>query len=404
MPPEDRIPSKTTEDLALLMRYVQLSDTDLAELNSLADAFDGESESAASAFYEHLLHFPWFRPILEDPHLLDRLQMSQISYIRSLGDAELGDSYISRQARIGRAHENIGLPVHLFVGGYAYLFERLLPGLLKHAEIRDESSGQQQEKTPDPSKFIAILFKRILLDAMLAIEAHVSTREEHLVHQSEQLAAVGELSASIAHEIRNPLAGMRGAMEMLKRGRVAGRRRDEIINEVSEQIERMEGLVRDLLHFARPTAPSPVPLDVQASLAHAVAHTTQLADSTEIEVKIVVAPDATQVLADPVLFDQALLNLTHNAVQAMHSSGGTVQLSSRREGDAIVIEVRDNGPGIPPGALPRIFQPFFTTRHKGSGLGLPIVKKIMRAHGGEIELASCADAGTVVSLRFPRDR
>jgi signal transduction histidine kinase len=218
----------------------------------------------------------------------------------------------------------------------------------------------------------------------------------------KQLAAVGELAAAIAHEVRNPLAVIVNAVAGLRRSAVRDEDRTMLLGIVDEEAARLNRLVTDLLRFARPVSVkrSPVSLLELANRSRSSA----MLDGHHIVVQMDEDPDLQTVWVDPSLFRLVFDNLVENACQAM-KMGGTVQILVHRgqlRGEAAVrIEIADSGQGMEQGVRERALDPFFTTRPSGTGLGLPIVHRIIEAHGGEIHLDSEEGQGTTVTLLLP---
>jgi two-component system sensor histidine kinase AtoS len=214
---------------------------------------------------------------------------------------------------------------------------------------------------------------------------------------------VGELAASVAHEVRNPLAGIKGAIEMLC-GQLQVKTSDpEILEELLTQVARIENLVRDLLEFAQPRRLARRHVDLHDLLDRLVRRQAEAIEKAGVTVERVYGPGTGQIWADPEMLDQAVDHLMRNALQAM-DRGGRLTLVTRVRGQTSLLEVADTGPGIPEAEMQRIFKPFYTTKHRGSGLGLPIVRRIIEAHGGTIEVASGRSRGTRVVLTLPGDR
>ncbi|HEY6081276.1 MAG TPA: ATP-binding protein, partial [Polyangiaceae bacterium] len=218
----------------------------------------------------------------------------------------------------------------------------------------------------------------------------------------KQLAAVGELAAAIAHEVRNPLAVIVNAVAGLRRSAVRDEDRTMLLGIVDEEAARLNRLVTDLLRFARPVSVkrSPVSLLELANRSRSSA----MVDGHQIVVQMDEDPDLHTVWVDPSLFRLVFDNLVENACQAM-KGGGTVQILVRRgqlrAEPAVRIDIADSGQGMEQGVRDRALDPFFTTRPSGTGLGLPIVHRIIEAHGGEILLDSEEGQGTTVTLLLP---
>jgi len=161
--------------------------------------------------------------------------------------------------------------------------------------------------------------------------------------------------------------------------------------------------VRDLLTFARPRVLSLELFDLHELLDRLLRTYKEQADNLGVTVERIYGPGTGHLNADPAQMEQVFLNLIYNALQAM-DGGGTLTVSTRAEDGNIVITLRDTGRGIPETDMPKILQPFFTTKHRGSGLGLPIVKKVSEAHGGSIEIASVVGRGTTVTVSIPDEQ
>jgi two-component system sensor histidine kinase HydH len=220
--------------------------------------------------------------------------------------------------------------------------------------------------------------------------------------ERERLAAVGELAAMVAHEVRNPLAGIRGGCEILLEAYPEGDTRHDIGVEIIHQVDRLSRTVHDLLLFARPKAMDRVPTDLHVLIERIVHVLHDDPANTSVEIVRDFGSDVPIVHADGRQMEQVLLNLVLNAIQAMNRTG-TVTIVTRAHGRQVVVSVSDTGPGIPPDKIGRIFEPFFTTRAQGTGLGLAIVKKIIEAHGGLIEAASKAGSGATFTATLPRE-
>jgi signal transduction histidine kinase len=218
---------------------------------------------------------------------------------------------------------------------------------------------------------------------------------------TQQLAAVGELAAAIAHEVRNPLAIIVNAVAGLRRSGLREEDRTMLLGIVDEETARLNRLVTDLLRFARP-------VNVKRSLV-SLAELAQRSESLvkdghDIEVSVADDPAVQSVEVDPGLLRLVFDNLVENACQAM-PGGGTVKIEVDRAAHAramISIAIKDSGHGMDADVLQRATHPFFTTRPSGTGLGLPIVQRIIEAHGGRIELESHPGVGTCVRLLLPR--
>jgi signal transduction histidine kinase len=232
----------------------------------------------------------------------------------------------------------------------------------------------------------------------LAALSDLQHAQVKLLHQ-ERLAALGELSAVVAHEVRNPLGVIFNSLGTLRRLVQPEGDARTLFDIVGEEADRLNRIVGDLLDFARPAPPQLRPERLDRLVDEAVAAALAQQPTT---VRVVRQLDAALPLVplDARQVRQALLNVAANAVQAM-PRGGLLTVRGRLEDGAALVELEDTGDGIPEDVCRRIFEPFFTTKATGSGLGLAVVKRILDGHGGGIEVRSHAGQGTVFTLRFP---
>jgi signal transduction histidine kinase len=224
------------------------------------------------------------------------------------------------------------------------------------------------------------------------------------MEEDHRLAAMGTMSAGLAHEIRNPLAGLKGAAQVLQ-GEALPAEAQEMLGVIVDEVGRLDRVVTRFLDLARPIALQrrPVALDAVVRHALAVVRAGGLPDGVRLEEAL--APDLPAVSLDSERIVQVLLNLLRNATQAV-AGGGTVIVRTRRRTDPagraeVELAVLDDGPGLSPEAARHLFTPFHTTRADGTGLGLAISLRLVQAHGGALEVHSQPDAGTTVTIRLP---
>lgn len=219
--------------------------------------------------------------------------------------------------------------------------------------------------------------------------------------ERERLAALGELAAQMAHEIRNPLAGIRGACDMALRDYGADDRKREIVAEVREQIDRLNRTVEDLLQFAQPRPMRPRPTDLNELIRRVTSRVLEESGTGPATIELQLDQDVPELSLDPAQVEQVLRNLLQNAVHVTEAAG-TLSIATKRTGaPGVRLVIRDSGPGIPPGDLERVFKPFYTTRTRGTGLGLTIVRNIVSAHGGTVRAANAAGGGAEFTIDLP---
>ena len=232
-----------------------------------------------------------------------------------------------------------------------------------------------------------------------------------LIQRADRMASIGELASGIAHEIRNPLAGIQGAIQILSDAFPKTDSRREITDEIQKQISKMERLVKDLLNYARPVPTNYLPTDINRLVEKVLSFfVTQRGREEDILIEKRFSSSLPMTMIDPNSMEQAFLNIILNAQKAM-PKGGTLRVStlllnheedSKEDGHRrIQIVFEDTGIGIPEENLPKIFNPFFSTRSDGTGLGLSITKNIVEQQGGKIEAESQVHAGTKFIITLP---
>ncbi|TVQ54600.1 MAG: hypothetical protein EA377_05255 [Phycisphaerales bacterium] len=236
------------------------------------------------------------------------------------------------------------------------------------------------------------------------------------LRRSRSLAALGEMAAGIAHEIRNPLGSIQLYVQMLEEDLADRPDQAEVCRKIDRAVVGLDAIVRDVLSFARKTTIEPQPIDPKALVQRALDGCTALFQNSGTELACSFRA-AGPMHADAGLLGQALGNIVRNAVEAMGETDGILDRPRRvrviteerkmrcpggQYDERIVIAVEDNGPGIPPEVVERMFNPFFTTRKTGTGLGLAIVHRIIDAHGGHINVSNRDAGGARIELCLPR--
>lgn len=234
--------------------------------------------------------------------------------------------------------------------------------------------------------------------------ANQSLKEaEQQVRRSERLAALGQLTAGLAHELRNPMGTMKTSAELLARNvEKENAIAREMAGYIRDEVDRTNSLITRFLDFARPQSLKPQTGDLSAMLDHAIER-FEREKTSNITVYKNYSPDIPPVAYDAELMERVILNLITNAAQAS-PSGGAVTVKTRLAGDMAEIAVIDRGSGIDPKNLESIFNPFFTTKAEGVGLGLAICSKIVDEHGGQIKVESTPGEGSVFHVFLPVHR
>ena len=224
--------------------------------------------------------------------------------------------------------------------------------------------------------------------------------------RQERFAALGEMAAVLAHEIRNPLGAIKGLAQLLGEKRAADPPQLEMTRTIVNEATRLERLVNDLLTYARPRLPNRQPTYLTGVLDEVLRWVGPATNAAGVVCRLDVSGNAFPISADPEQLKQLFGNLVLNAIQAM-PAGGRLTLTQRsldgksRTRRAVEVTVEDTGSGIPEADLPRVFEPFYTTRSKGTGLGLAICMQITAAHGGTIRVARTGAEGTTILVTLP---
>ncbi|OIQ85455.1 sensor protein ZraS [mine drainage metagenome] len=238
-----------------------------------------------------------------------------------------------------------------------------------------------------------------LIEAFVQTVRDLDQSRGDLVRASK-LAVLGELAAVMAHEIRTPIGILRSSAQMLAREPDLGNEARELTGFIESETERLNRLVSTLLDSARPRAPKLQPTDLESVLRHSADLLAAQADKKDIRIDLSLGAPHALVEVDDEQMTQVLLNLLLNALQIL-PHGGRVAISTRQEAGRLVVDIADDGPGIPPQELSRVFDPFFTKRDGGVGLGLAVVQQIVSAHGGEIHAGQSPLGGALFTITLP---
>ena len=221
--------------------------------------------------------------------------------------------------------------------------------------------------------------------------------------RAEHFATLGELAAGLAHEIRNPLAGIAGVVEIIGRDLPTSSPARAVVKDVHLEIAQINRILTDLLETARPHRPSIRPSNLNATVEHAVMLARRQAFSRPIEIIFRKNPTQAAVEHDSDQINQVMLNLLLNAIQAIDGAG-SITVEVRASGQFAIVTVTDTGRGILPEHLPNIFRPFYTTKGSGTGLGLSLARRIIEEHQGRIDVSSVPGKGSTFAVSLPFER
>lgn len=289
------------------------------------------------------------------------------------------------------AAEAVGREFHELLGREFSAAPAALSGRLRAKSGRAVPVAERDEPIADRNN-VCIGHVKVFQD-LTEIEA---LREQ--VRQNERLAAIGEMAATVAHEIRNPLGGIRGFAALLARDIPAGDPRARLVEKILVGAASLNRVVDELLEYTRPVEIRLRAVDCAELVSAALAYLDL--DGRPVAIHNNVAPGLI-VRADPDKMRQVLLNVLLNAVQSIEGSG-SVWIDAAMDADWAALCIRDSGCGMDAGHIGKIFSPFFTTKEKGTGLGLAVAAKIVEGHLGTIKAESSPGKGTAIHIRLPR--
>ncbi len=277
--------------------------------------------------------------------------------------------------------------------------------------INSEINHRKKDGTIFPVEISAGLLEYENKKYILAFDRDITERKmaEEALQRAQQLVITGEMAAGLAHEIKNPLAGIKVSIEVLSNELALASEDKEVFLRIINEINRIETLLKNLLNYARPPRPQLAEIDINKSLEVAVKNAQFALKKPDVEfqrikdIQIVkeFSDELPQVMADSNQIQQIFLNLLLNAIDAIPGAGSVTARTSVSNEGKIVIEISDTGKGLEQKDLEKIFQPFFTTKPKGTGLGLAICKRLIEQHGGTISATSNKDGGLTFTIVLP---
>lgn len=380
--------------------YVGFTATDAANLAALGPLVIPHVHNVLDTFYGTIMRHPGARRVLVGGEAqMRRLHEHLASWLRQLFCGTYDAAYAQRRWAIGHAHVLVGLPQH-------YMFTAMELVWQEFANI------VAAIKAPDADARLKSLHKLLLIELGFMLESYKASYADRVrqlehdamqerVRRAERLAEIGQLAASLAHEIKNPLAGISGAIQVIRDDLDPSDQHRVVLEEVLRHIDRLDGTVKDLLTYARPQRPRFKAGDIGAIVARVAGLLKQEPAFERVALEWSSLDDAGHIELDEHQIEQMLVNLLLNAAHASRP-GDIVQLLMAPESAWLSITVRDQGVGMDEDTCRRAFEPFFTTKSRGTGLGLPICQRIVEAHGGSITLRSRVGGGTSVTVRMPR--
>ncbi|MBK9030695.1 MAG: hypothetical protein IPL61_05045 [Myxococcales bacterium] len=376
--------------------YVGFTDADSDRLAALPPVLAQHYHGICDRFYDAVAASPTASAILGDPARAARLRVTLIDWMDSGLRGPHDEAYYQKRSRIGQRHVVIGLPQQ-------YMFNAM-------SVVRGEYAARVWTALPPDEAHQAILTIDKLFDLELAImlrhyqldsEARLLARERRI--QDEKLGAMRTLTAGLAHEVRNPLNAAKLQLELLSR-RLKRTADDPKLLEptrlVHDELERLTRLLNELLSFARPSTLAVVEHDLVALVRQVLEIERPLALARDIEVVLAGDPGMVMAEIDAGKVHQIVQNLVRNAIEAA-PPGGHVAVALTTRYEQFALEITDDGAGMAPEVRARIYEPFFSTKESGTGMGMAIVHSLVTQHAGVIDIASQPGA-TRITVSMPR--
>ena len=389
--------SEAFEELKVFLRF---GPADAANLRSLAEPAERLLPAVVERFYDVVLADPRARSVLSGGDAqVERLRETLTEWLGGLFSGVYGSAYLESRFQIGITHVRVGLP------------QKYMP-LAMEVVRRSLVDGLREKPIPELDAKLRSLQKLLTIDLTVMLESYQQLRSEQIrelernavaakLSRAEHLAEIGQLAASLAHEIKNPLAGISGAIQVIGDSLEAESPYRSVVHDILGQISRMDATVKDLLLYARPTPPRPSVCAVARLVPRVLALLREEPALRNVRVEFHNSDAAATLCADEGQLEQLLMNLILNAAHAT-ADGGLIDVEATCRGDRTLLIVRDHGIGMPPEVQAKALDPFFTTKAKGTGLGLAICRRIAESNGGSISLESEPNKGTIVTVDLPR--
>ncbi|NOY94270.1 MAG: hypothetical protein GXP55_24090 [Deltaproteobacteria bacterium] len=372
-----------------LFEYVGFGPEDVAILRELGPLVEAHHDRIIEDVHAAILRHPAATAVFEDEAQIERQKASLRSWLSGAFSGEYGQEWFAARQRIGEAHTGVGFPQRYLFAGMNLVRAGVHRALADGAE--DWSSARKRRA-------------HLAIDRLLDVELAVILQTCHAAQSdrlraAERFAALGQVVASIGHELRNPLAVMQTSVHILGRHASGDERSMRHIGRIRDQVMLCGQIISALLELARdrPAVRSATDLRLLgAEVFDSVPH------PSSVDLVLELPDDFPLILLDGNQLRQLLVNLTQNAVAALENAeAGRVTLSARVDADVVEIEVRDTGPGVPEDALAHVFEPLFTRRQGGVGLGLALCRRIAEKHAGVLEVSNMEQGGARFVLRLP---
>lgn len=370
-----------------LKTYVGFSDEDTERLRALAELAQGYFVGFSEHFYERIAAHPDAHKVLQSEEQTERLKRTLVHWMKSGLTGPHDEAFYERRSRIGRVHVQIGLPQQ-----YMFTAMNVMRLDFHHmiAEIYADDVTRERRVRDSVDK---------LFDLELAIMLRTYQQDsEERMRRNERLATIGQIAASIGHDLRNPLSVIQSSLYILTRRVSEDSRALRHTDRIRQQVETCDNIISNLLQLARNRPPRRSLVDLAQVYERALSPLT-VPSNVQVSLRSAMAAPF---YADVGLLGQALTNLIDNAIKAHAGQPGTIVVSATLDDDGkVILEVADNGPGFSTTAITKFFEPLVTTRDNGTGLGLALVKGIAERHGGSVQAFNRPSGGAAVRMLLP---
>ncbi len=364
--------------------YIGFCDDDATRLKAIGPLMEPHFEQLVVNFYDALSQNPRSQAVFTGPDQIERLKQSLMRWLGSLFCGVYGDAYYEQRQRIGRVHVQVGLLPHFMFGAMDLVREDML------RVLKEEGRAFEDQLS---------LLRLLDIEMTIMLQSYCDKMLEVKMHVPAVIAA------GLAHEIRNPLNAIGLQMTLLRRRlrklNVPQDTLGPIIDGVQSELRRMRGLTSEILDFSKPIEIAANWHDGQQLLSNLQnVHGPTLEASNITLTTELVGPREVYCDSDRII--QVLVNLLQNAVEAMDNEGN-IEIKLENKESLTVLSFLDDGPGMPDEVRFRVFELFFTTKASGTGMGLPIVQKIIEGHGGSIRIEPrSGGSGTMFRILLPR--
>jgi len=383
-----------------MMRHVAFGDDDAAGVHALGEVLEPVFDTLAERFCRRLAGNAGATSILKGIGTQTaKFKRGLRGWLESVFAGPYDSAHFDRASEIGRTQARAGLCEQYMVIAMNGVRAEATDAVHRLQTSNFTESVRSVNKILDIE--LAVMLRACHEGYSQQVRRAERERMERRIEEVSHLANVGELAASLAHEIKNPLAGISGAIQVIRTALEPDDPRREIITEILSQIDRLDRTVRDLLVYARPQPPARAPKNLGMVIGRSLKFLRQQPTLRDMRIRCQSLDREVILPLDESQIEQVITNLVLNAAHACEQ-GGEVSVVLSEEHEGVCIRIVDTGQGMTRESVERAFEPFFTTKAKGTGLGLAICKRIVEAHDGRITIDSLEGKGTEVRIRLPK--